>query len=50
MFEIPTGSAAVGAENLGSWTTYGGGGVTLVNGPGYRNFPFAGWPIPVVQP
>jgi len=57
MFEIPTGSAARGLgvgktwykvplwaqKSFGPWTTYGGGGVTLVNAPGYRNFPFAGW-------
>jgi hypothetical protein len=57
MFEIPTGSAARGLgvgktwykvplwaqKSLGPWTTYGGGGVTLVKAPGYRNFPFAGW-------
>ncbi len=57
MFEIPTGSAARGLgvgktwyklpvwvqKSFGPWTTYGGGGVTLVNVPGYRNYPFAGW-------
>lgn len=57
MFEIPTGNAARGLgvgktwykvplwvqKSFGPWTTYGGGGVTLVNAPGYRNFPFAGW-------
>ena len=57
MFEIPTGSAARGLgvgktwykvplwvqKSFGPWTTYGGGGVTVVSVPGYRNFPFAGW-------
>jgi hypothetical protein len=58
MFEMPTGSAARGLgiggtwyklplwaqKSFGSWTTYGGGGMTLVNNvPGYRNYPFAGW-------
>ena len=57
MFELPTGSAARGLgvgktwykvplwvqKSFGPWTTYGGGGETLVNAPGYRNFPFAGW-------
>ena len=57
MFEIPTGSAPRGLgvgrtwykvplwaqKSFGPWTTYGGGGVTLVKAPGYRNYPFAGW-------
>ena len=57
MFEIPTGNADKGLgvgntwykvpiwvqKSFGPWTTYGGGGETLVNEPGYRNFPFAGW-------
>jgi hypothetical protein len=57
MFEIPTGDAARGLgvgrawyklplwaqKSFGPWTTYGGGGVTLNNAPGYRNYPFAGW-------
>ncbi len=57
MFEIPTGSAARGLgvgktwykaplwaqKSFGPWTTYGGGGVTLANAPGYRDYPFAGW-------
>jgi hypothetical protein len=57
MFELPTGSSTRGLgvgktwykvplwvqKSFGSWTTYGGGGVTLVDVPGYRNFPFAGW-------
>jgi hypothetical protein len=57
MIEIPTGNAARGLgvgktwykvplwaqKSFGPWTTYGGGGVTLVNAAGYRNFPFAGW-------
>jgi hypothetical protein len=61
MFEIPTGSPQKGLgvgrtwykvplraqKSFGHWTTYGGGGVTVVPAPGYRNFPFAGW---LVQP
>jgi hypothetical protein len=57
MFEIPTGSATRGLgvgktwykvplwvqKSFGPWTTYGGGGVTVVKAPGYRNFPFVGW-------
>lgn len=57
MFEIPTGSAAKGLgvgttwyklplwaqKSFGPWTTYAGGGETLVKAPGYRNYPFAGW-------
>jgi hypothetical protein len=57
MFEIPTGSAPRGLgvgrtwyklpiwvqKSSGPWTTYGGGGVTVVNAPGYRHYPFAGW-------
>jgi hypothetical protein len=57
MFEMPTGSPRRGLgvgrtwykvplwaqKSFGPWTTYGGGGVTLVNQIGYRNFPFAGW-------
>ncbi len=57
MFEIPTGNAAKGLgvgstwykvpiwaqKSFGPWTTYGGGGETVISGPGYRNFPFAGW-------
>src|SRR5579863_5474433 len=57
MFELPTGSFDRGLgvgktwyklplwlqKSFGPWTTYGGGGATLVNAPGYRNFPFAGW-------
>jgi hypothetical protein len=57
MFEIPTGSAAKGLgigrtwykvpiwvqKSFGPWTTYGGGGETLVKAAGFRNFPFAGW-------
>jgi hypothetical protein len=56
MFEIPTGSAARGLgvgktwykvpvwvqKSFGPWTTYGGGGMTIVRVPGHRNFPFAG--------
>jgi hypothetical protein len=57
MFEVPTGSASSGLgvgktwykvplwvqKSFGPWTTYGGGGVTRVDVPGYRNYPFAGW-------
>jgi hypothetical protein len=57
MFEIPTGSAPRGLgvgktwyrlplwaqKSFGPWTTYGGGGVTVFNVPGYRNYPFVGW-------
>jgi len=57
MFEVPTGNAARGLglgktwykvpiwaqKSFGPWTTYGGGGMTVVNTPGYRNFPFLGW-------
>jgi hypothetical protein len=57
MFELPTGNSAKGLgvgktwyklplwaqKSFGPWTTYGGGGVTLVNAPGFRNYPFAGW-------
>jgi hypothetical protein len=57
MFEMPTGNADKGLgvgktwyklplwvqKSFGPWTTYGGGGVTMVPQTGYRNFPFAGW-------
>jgi len=57
MFEMPSGSAARGLgvgstwyklplwvqKSFGPWTTYGGGGVTVMNAPGYCNYPFAGW-------
>jgi hypothetical protein len=57
MFEIPTGSAAKGLgvgktwyklplwaqKSFGPWTTYGGGGETIVKAPGFRSYPFAGW-------
>jgi hypothetical protein len=57
MFELPSGSAVRGLgvgktwykvplwaqKSFGPWTTYGGGGVTFVSAPGYRNFPYAGW-------
>jgi hypothetical protein len=58
MFEIPTGSSARGLgvgkawykvpiwaqKSFGPWTTYGGGGATIVKGvPGLRTFPYAGW-------
>jgi hypothetical protein len=57
MFEIPTGNAAKGLgvgktwyklplwaqKSSGPWTTYWGGGETLVKASGYRSYPFAGW-------
>jgi hypothetical protein len=57
MFEVPSGNAAKGLgvgktwykvplwaqKSFGPWTTYGGGGATVVDAPGYRNYPFAGW-------
>ena len=57
MFEMPSGDAARGLgvgttwyklplwaqKKIGEYTTYGGGGVTINNAPGYRNYPFAGW-------
>lgn len=57
MFEMPTGNAAKGLgvgqtwyrvplwvqKSFGPWTTYAGGGATVIGAPGYRNFPFAGW-------
>jgi len=57
MFEMPTGNSSKGLgvgkawykvplwaqKSWGPWTTYGGGGETFVSGPGYRNYPFAGW-------
>src|SRR5271170_5995914 len=57
MFEMPSGNASRGLgvgrtwykaplwvqKSFGPWTTYGGGGATVVNAPGYRNFAFAGW-------
>jgi hypothetical protein len=59
MFELPTGSFDRGLgvgkvwfkvpiwvqKSFGPWTTYGGGGETVISGnvPGYRNYPFAGW-------
>jgi hypothetical protein len=56
MFEIPSGDAARGLgvgktwyklplwaqKSWGPWTTYGGGGETVVPARGYRNYPFAG--------
>ena len=30
-------------KSFGPWTTYGGGGVTVVPQTDYRNFAFAGW-------
>ncbi len=58
MFELPAGNAERGLgvgktwyklplwvqKSFGPWTTYGGGGETVIQGvPGYRNYPFAGW-------
>ena len=58
MFELPAGNAERGLgvgktwyklplwvqKSFGPWTTYGGGGETVVRGvPGYRDYPFAGW-------
>jgi hypothetical protein len=57
MVELPTGDAARGLgvgktwfkiplwaqKSFGRWTTYGGGGITIVRAAGYRNFPYAGW-------
>ncbi len=57
MIELPAGSSIRGLgvgrvwfklpiwvqKSFGPWTTYGGGGVTVVPSPGYRNFPFGGW-------
>jgi hypothetical protein len=57
MFEIPSGNPVKGLgvgrpwfelplwaqKSFGPWTTYGGGGETIVNARGYRSFPFAGW-------
>jgi Putative MetA-pathway of phenol degradation len=54
---FPTGDAARGLGNgrasfqlplwaqksFDSWTTYGGGGVSLNSAPGQRDFPFGGW-------
>ncbi|HLW76002.1 MAG TPA: hypothetical protein VKS01_03435, partial [Bryobacteraceae bacterium] len=31
-------------KSFGPWTTYGGGGETVIKGaPGFRSFPYAGW-------
>ena len=57
MFEMPAGNAERGLgvgstwyklpiwlqKSFGPWTTYGGGGATVVKEPGYRTYPFAGW-------
>jgi len=58
MFELPSGNAQRGLgvgktwyklplwvqKSFGPWTTYGGGGETVIRGvPGYRDYPFAGW-------
>jgi hypothetical protein len=58
MFELPSGNALRGLgvgktwyklplwvqKSFGPWTTYGGGGETVIRGvPGYRDYPFAGW-------
>lgn len=29
-------------KNMGSWTTYGGGGIAFNNAPGMKNYPFGG--------
>ena len=56
MFEMPAGNAARGLgvgktwyklpiwvqKSSGPWTSYGGGGETIVNAPGYRSYAFAG--------
>ena len=56
IFEIPTGNAEKGLgvgrtwyklpiwaqKSFGPWTMYGGGGETLANAPGYRNFRLRG--------
>ncbi len=58
MFELPAGNAPRGLgvgkawykvplwaqKSFGTWTTYGGGGETIIKGvPRYRSYPFAGW-------
>jgi hypothetical protein len=59
MIELPTGDYNRGLglgkvwfrlpiwiqKSFGPWTTYGGGGETVIGGysEGYQNFPFAGW-------
>lgn len=59
MIELPTGSNQRGLgvgktwfklplwiqKSFGPWTTYGGGGETVLSQkvPGFRNYPFAGW-------
>lgn len=58
MIELPAGNADRGLgvgktwykvplwiqKSFGPWTTYGGGGETIIRGvPGYRSFPYAGW-------
>ena len=59
MLEIPTGSYAKGLgvgrtwyklpvwlqKDWGHWTTYGGGGYTVINQFQYRTFPYGGWLI-----
>lgn len=30
-------------KSWGPWTSYGGGGAAVVDEPGYKNYPFAGW-------
>jgi hypothetical protein len=56
MFEMPSGDAARGLgvgktwyklplwvqKSSGPWTSYGGGGETIVRAPGFRSFTFAG--------
>jgi len=57
MFEVPSGDSSHGLgvgktwykvplwaqKSFGPWTTYGGGGVTVIPVAGYRDYPFAGW-------
>jgi hypothetical protein len=57
MIELPSGSAARGLgigrtwykipiwiqKSFGKWTTYGGGGITVVPMNGFSNYGFAGW-------
>ncbi len=58
MFELPAGNSVRGLgigktwyklplwiqKSFGPWTTYGGGGETVIRGvSGYRSYPFAGW-------
>ena len=59
MLEIPTGDANTGLGNgqpwgkiplwlqksWGPWTSYGGGGITINQAPGQRNYYFGGWQL-----